>query len=136
MRCRPVLIALTLLPAASTAQADEVGSFSNNWTGNEIVAEAIADPEIEGVTCHTAHFERGLLDRLSKGNWLEDPSNASIDCWQTGPLVTGDISLDEEGEEVFSTSRPRPMLILKVSRTDQDHSCPNHEQERQMVLAG
>jgi CreA protein len=46
--------------------------------------EAIADPEVEGVTCHIAHFARGLLDRLTKGNWFEDPSNASIDCRRPG----------------------------------------------------
>lgn len=104
------LATLLLLAAAFAAHADEVGSFSNDWTGNGIVVEAIADPKVDGVTCHIAHFERGLIDRLTQGNWFEDPSNASIDCRQTGPLVIGDIALDEEGEEVFSE---RKSLIFK-----------------------
>ena len=29
---------------------------------------ALHDPEVDGVTCHIAYFERGLIDRLSKGN--------------------------------------------------------------------
>jgi CreA protein len=92
------------------APADEVGSFTNDWTGNGIVVEAIADPKIEGITCHIARFDRGFLDKLTKGNWFEDPSNASIACRQTGPIVIGDIERDESGEEVFSQ---RLSLIFK-----------------------
>jgi CreA protein len=95
-----VLLALGML--ASPAAADEVGSFTNDWTGNGIVVDAIPDPEIQGITCHLSHFERGLIDKLRKGNWFEDPSNAAISCRQTGPIVIGEIELDEEGEEVFS----------------------------------
>jgi CreA protein len=62
------------------------------------------------VTCHVAYFERGLIDRLQKGNWFEDPSNSSIACQQTGPITIGDISLYEEGEEIFKN---RTSLIWK-----------------------
>src|SRR5436190_20440902 len=92
--------ALTLL--AATARADEVGSFTNDWTGNGIVVEAIENPGVQGVTCHLAHFSRGILDRLTKGNWFEDPSNASIACRQTGPIAIGKIEEGPKGEEVFS----------------------------------
>jgi CreA protein len=68
---------------AGPAVADEIGRFSNDWTGNSLVVEAIADPKVQGVTCHIVHFDRSLIDRLSKGNWFEDPSNASIACRQT-----------------------------------------------------
>jgi CreA protein len=100
---------LALVPAAS-AGAEEIGSFSNDWMGNDIVIEAIPDPEVQGVTCHVTHFERGMLDRLAKGNWFEDPSNSSIACRQTGPIVIGDIERDSEGEEVFDE---RKSLIFK-----------------------
>ncbi len=99
-----------LMLLVSAAAADEVGSFTNDWTGNGIVVEAIADPKIEGITCHIARFDRGLIDKLTKGDWFEDPSNASIACRQTGPLVIGDIERDEGGEEVFSQ---RISLIFK-----------------------
>jgi CreA protein len=103
---------LLAIPAA----AEEVGRFSNDWSGNEIVVEAIEDPKVQGVTCHITHFERGLIDRLRKGNWFEDPSNASIACRQTGPLVIGDIELDEEGEEVFNERKSLVFKNLAVRR--------------------
>jgi CreA protein len=60
------------------------------------------DPKVQGVTCHVSYFERGIIDRLQKGNWFEDPSDSSIACRQTGPIKIGDIELDENGEEVFN----------------------------------
>ena len=82
-------LTLLTLPALP-APAEEVGSFTNDWTGNGIVVEAIPDPKVEGITCHIARFDRGFLDKLTKGNWFEDPSNASISCRQTGPIVIGE----------------------------------------------
>jgi CreA protein len=96
--------------------AEEIGSFTNDWSGNEIVVEAIEDPKVQGVTCHVTHFERGLIDRLRKGNWFEDPSNASIACRQTGPIVIGDIERDDEGEEVFNERKSLVFKNLAVRR--------------------
>lgn len=105
------LLALVFaLTAASPALAEEVGSFRNDWTGNAIVVDAISDPKVQGVTCHITHFDRSLIDRLSKGNWFIDPSNSSIACRQTGPIVIGDINMSKHGEEVFSE---RLSLIFK-----------------------
>jgi CreA protein len=93
--------ALSALSLAGGARAEEVGEVGVDWLGNDIIVEAITDPEVEGVTCHVAYFERGLVDRLQKGNWFEDPSNTSIACRQTGPIRIGDIDLSKDGEEVF-----------------------------------
>lgn len=112
MRSGYLLSTLALL-AGLPAAADEIGSFSNDWTGNGIVVEAITDPKIEGVTCHLARFDRSLIDRMTKGNWFEDPSNSAIACTRTGPVVIGDIEKDEEGEDVFSE---RASLIFKSIR--------------------
>jgi CreA protein len=101
---------LALSGVTGTARADEVGGFKNDWTGNKIVVEAIADPKVQGITCHLTHFDRSVIDRLRKGNWFEDPSNSSIACRQTGPLAIGDIKTDEAGEEVFSE---RASLVFK-----------------------
>ena len=106
---RFLLIAAFLI-AAAPAFAEEVGSFRNDWTGNSIVVEAVHDPKVDGVTCHLTHFDRSLIDRLSKGNWFIDPSNSSISCRQTGPITVHDISLSAKGEEVFSE---RLSLIFK-----------------------
>ena len=121
MRTACLLVAAGALLAIPAA-AEEVGRFTNDWSGNEIVVEAIEDPKVRGVTCHITHFERGLIDRLRKGNWFEDPSNASIACRQTGPLVIGDIELDEEGEEVFNERKSLVFKNLAVRRIyDQAH---------------
>jgi len=99
-----------------SASAEEVGEVGVDWVGNDIVIEAIADPDVKGVTCHIAYFERGLIDRLSKGNWFEDPSNASIACRQTGPIEIGDIDRSKDGEDVFRTSRSIILKSLRVKR--------------------
>ncbi|MEO3387492.1 CreA family protein [Mesorhizobium sp. CAU 1741] len=103
------LVAATAL-AASPARAEQVGEVGVDWLGNDIIVEAVHDPKVEGVTCHVTYFERGIIDRLQKGNWFEDPSNSSIACRQTGPLVVGDIDMGDGGEEVFSQ---RQSLIWK-----------------------
>lgn len=109
----PLAAALAL---ATPAAAEQVGEVGVDWVGNDIIIEAISDPEVEGVTCHIAYFERGLIDRLSKGNWFEDPSNASIACRQTGPIVIGDIDRDQNGENVFRESRSIVLKSLRVKR--------------------
>ena len=53
------------------------------------------------MTCHVSYFDRGVIDRLQKGNWFENPSDTAISCKQTGPIKIGEISFDEGGEEVF-----------------------------------
>ncbi len=98
------------------AKAEQVGEIGVDWVGNDIIIEAIADPDVAGVTCHVAYFERGLFDRLSKGNWFEDPSNASISCRQTGPIEIGDIDRDDNGEDVFRASRSIILKSLRVKR--------------------
>ena len=100
----------------SPASAEQVGNVDVDWLGNDIVIEAFSDPEVSGVTCHVSYFERGLLDRLQKGNWFEDPSNSAISCRQTGPITLGDIELDDEGESVFSERRSIVWKSLKVTR--------------------
>ncbi|NNE52980.1 MAG: CreA family protein [Sulfitobacter sp.] len=106
------LIALTCLPA----QSEVVGNVDVDWLGNDIIVEALADPKVKGVTCHLSYFERGLIDRLQKGNWFEDPSNSSISCRQTGPIEVGDIDRSNEGETVFSERRSIIFKTLKVKR--------------------
>ena len=112
---RLALIAgLSLAPL--TAQAEEIGRVGVDWVGNDIVIEAIADPKVAGVTCHVSYFERSTWDRLTKGNWFEDPSNNSIACRQTGPITIGNIAMGPEGEQVFRESRSLIFKSLSVTR--------------------
>ena len=109
------LTALCLLTAAATAE--EVGRVGVDWVGNDIVVEAFADPEVQGVTCHVAYFERSVYDRLSQGNWFEDPSYSAVDCVQTGPIVLGKgVSTAAKGETVFSERQSLILKSLKVTR--------------------
>ena len=107
---RSLIVSCLTLFAMSQADADDVGRFRNDWTGNGIVVEAVVDPKVQGVTCHISRFSRGVIDRLSKGDWFIDPSNSSIACHQTGPITIGDIDTSTNGEEVFSE---RLSLIFK-----------------------
>lgn len=101
-RIGPVLGAAVLLLAACGGGADEVGEFKNDWLGNEIKVEALRDPNVPGVICHFTHFDRGVWDRLGKGNWFEDPSNASIACQRSGAIDLSGVADGKGGEEVFS----------------------------------
>lgn len=103
------------LLTATPAFAQEVGRVGVDWGGNDVVIEAIQDPDVPGVTCHLAYFSRSVLDRLSQGNWFEDPSNSAIQCTRTGTidataLVPGD------SESVFSEGRSLVFKSLKVQR--------------------
>ncbi|PJI84492.1 CreA protein [Yoonia maricola] len=101
---------------ATASSADQVGNVDVDWLGNDIVIEAFSDPQVDGVTCHVSYFERGLIDRLKKGNWFEDPSNSAISCRQTGPIVIGDIDRSDEGESIFSERRSIIWKSLSVKR--------------------
>jgi CreA protein len=94
-------LAVLALTATVPASAQQVGEVGVDWLGNDIVVEAVKDPKVEGVTCHVSYFDRGVIDRLQKGNWFEEPSDTAISCQQTGPIKIGDIDLGQGGEEIF-----------------------------------
>ncbi|WP_323008406.1 CreA family protein [Paracoccus sp. (in: a-proteobacteria)] len=112
----------TLALIAAPASAEVVGKVGVDWVGNDIIVEAIADPEVQGVVCHLAYFDRSVIDRLSQGNWFEDPSNSAIECTRTGPISIGDIRRGPKGEDVFSASRSLIFKSLRVKRIyDEDN---------------
>ena len=114
---------LALALAACARSADKVGEFKNDILGNEIVVEALADPGVPGIVCHFAHFDRGFWDRVGKGNWFEDPSNASIDCQRAGRVDLSGADLDTNGQEVFSQRQSLFFKQVAVRRMiDLDHS--------------
>ena len=114
MRIIWLVVALAALSHASAAE--QVGEVGVDWVGNDIVIEAFEDPKVKGVTCHLAYFDRSVVDRLSQGNWFEDPSYSAVDCSQTGPITLGDIETGDSGEEVFSEGRSLILKSLKVTR--------------------
>jgi len=110
--------AAALLMAALPAQvmAEEVARVGVDWVGNDVIVEAIHDPKVSGVTCHLAYFSRSVLDRLSQGNWFEDPSNSAIQCTRTGPIDLSEIDTGDDGEKVFSEGRSLVFKSLSVRR--------------------
>lgn len=116
LTCLATAAALSLGFLAAPASAEVVGEVGVDWIGNDILVEALEDPEVKGVTCHVTYFERGVIDRLKNGNWFEDPSNNSIACRQTGPIEVGNIDLSKEGDEVFREGMSLIFKQLVVNR--------------------
>lgn len=110
------VLALFAILASSPVLAEQVGKVRVDLMGNDILVEAFADPQVQGVTCHISYFSRSVLDRLSQGNWFEDPSNSAIECARTGPIVIGEIRRGARGEEVFSQGRSLIFKSLEVHR--------------------
>jgi len=108
--------AIATVTLAACSNPDEVGSVGVDWTGNDVVIDAVADPEVDGVVCHVARFSRSLLDRLQQGNWFEDPSYSALDCSATGPITIGDISTRPGGEEIFRENTSLIWKSLRVTR--------------------
>ena len=113
---RIIWLAVALAALSHAAAAEQVGEVGVDWVGNDIIIEAFEDPKVKGVTCHLAYFDRSVVDRLSQGNWFEDPSYSAVDCSQTGPITLGDIDEGTGGEDVFSASRSLIFKSLKVTR--------------------
>lgn len=117
MGFRASLAALALIAGCTgVGSAETVGKVGVDWTGNDILVDAVPDPKVQGVTCHVTYFDRSVIDRLRKGNWFENPSNSSIACRQTGPITIGDIELGKGGEEVFRAGLSLIWKSLVVTR--------------------
>jgi CreA protein len=110
------ITALLALLLVACGDSREVGSVGVDWTGNDIAIEAVADPEVDGVVCHLAYFNRSFIDRVSQGNWFEDPSYSALDCSVAGPITIGDINTRPGGEEVFRQGRSLIWKSLRVTR--------------------
>ena len=110
------LLLIGTLAACGNNEARNVGSVGVDWTGNDIAVESVPDPEVAGVICHVAYFNRSLIDRLQQGNWFEDPSYSAVDCAAAGPVTIGNINTNKGGEEIFKQSRSLIWKSLRVSR--------------------
>ncbi|MFS2154105.1 MULTISPECIES: CreA family protein [unclassified Rhizobium] len=117
-RLRNLVLSAAILAgvSAGAAYADVVGKVGVDWIGNDILVDAVADPEVKGVTCHVSYFDRSVIDRVKNGNWFEDPSNSAISCHQTGPIEIGDIDLSKGGDEVFKSGISLVWKKLVVTR--------------------
>ena len=117
------LAALALLAACGGDREGQVGEFSNDLLGNEIMVEAVRDPDIPGVVCHVTYFDRSVLDRLRQGNWFENPSNSSVACQRIGPIELGGVRTTQAGQEIFNQRQSLFFKNVAVRRiVDLDNS--------------
>ena len=122
-RAAGALVLVVLLAACGKDNATGVGKINVDWTGNDIAIEAVEDPDVKGVVCHLAYFNRSIVDKLQQGNWFEDPSYSAIDCNADGPITIGRISLASGGEEIFKEQRSLIWKSLRVNRVyDKDNN--------------
>jgi CreA protein len=105
-----------LAACGNNNNSTNVGSVGVDWTGNDIAVEAVADPEVQGVVCHVAYFNRSLIDRLQQGNWFEDPSYSAIDCSASGAVTVGNISTSQSGDDIFKKQTSLIWKSLRVTR--------------------
>jgi CreA protein len=108
--------AVAAVALAACGDSREVGNVGVDWTGNDISIDSVADPDVAGVVCHLAYFNRSFIDRLQQGNWFEDPSYSALDCSVTGPITIGDIQNRAGGEEIFKEGRSLIWKSLRVTR--------------------
>lgn len=116
VRAAGALVLIAVLAACGKNNATDVGKIGVDWTGNDIAIEAVEDPQVKGVVCHVAYFNRSLIDRLQQGNWFEDPSYSAIDCAASGPVTIGSINLGAGGEEIFKKQTSLIFKSLRITR--------------------
>ena len=104
------------LAACGGDQSKQVAKVGIDWTGNDINIEAVEDPQVKGVVCHVAYFNRSIIDKLQQGNWFEDPSYSAIDCNAEGPIIIGRLDMSAGGEEIFKEQRSLIWKSLRVNR--------------------
>jgi CreA protein len=115
-RVAGTVLLVVLLAACGKDNAQSVSKISVDWTGNDIAIDAVEDPDVKGVVCHVAYFNRSLIDRLQQGNWFEDPSYSAIDCAATGPVTIGKISMSPGGDEIFKKQTSLIFKSLRITR--------------------
>jgi CreA protein len=83
------VLAAGLLLATPFALADNVGCVTTAWkiigANHKVCVDAFHDPKVLGVTCHVAQARTGGVS--GSLGLAQDPSQFSLACRQTGPIV-------------------------------------------------
>ena len=78
-----------LLFCAAGVRAEQVGCVTTAWkligSNHRICVEAFNDPKVPGVTCHVSQARTGGV--AGTFGLAQDPSEFSLACRQTGPIV-------------------------------------------------
>jgi len=102
-----IRIAIALILLSFTASAEPIGTVKTTgmFFKDSVTIHAVDDPTIGGVTCYVTTTEIG-------GPNLEDPTDSSIACRQTGP-IRGTL---KAGQDVFNQSKS--ILFFKKMHVD------------------
>jgi catabolite regulation protein CreA len=107
-------------PSPANAESSKVvGSFKGSGLvfKDTLKIERFEDPKVQGVVLYISNFERPVTEKLSGGNFFNDPSYASVACARTGTVSIADnIAKGPGGEEVFEESRSLLFKTLRVQR--------------------
>lgn len=84
---------LTLLCSLSlwalSASAEQIGCVTTEWkllgANHRVCVESFSDPKIPGVTCHVSQARTGGVS--GSFGLAQDPSQFSLSCRQTGPIL-------------------------------------------------
>jgi CreA protein len=78
-----------LLCGVNVAQAASIGCVTTAWkligANHKVCVEAFDDPKVSGVTCHVSQAKTGGV--AGALGVAQDPSQFSLACRQTGPMV-------------------------------------------------
>lgn len=118
---RSLLLALAAI--TTPALADEVGCVTTAWkligANHKICVEAFHDKKIPGVTCHVSQARTGGVS--GSLGLAQDPSEFSLACRQTGPIVLPDKLPKEETVFAEDTS-----ILFKETRIVRMWDAPNN----------
>lgn len=129
-----LFVVLGMTAPAVTARADdsEVGCVTTEWkllgANHQVCVFAFQDPRIPGVSCFISQAKTGGIS--GSLGLAEDPSNFSVSCSRTGPIVVPDKlpareSVFRESTSVFFKAtrvtrlwdkRRNTLIYLAVSR--------------------
>ena len=115
------MAALTASPQPAFANESKVvGQLKGSGLvfKDTLTIERFDDPKVKGVVLYISNFDRPVTEKLSKGNFFSDPSQASVACARTGQKVAiaDNINKSTSGEEVFEESRSLLFKTLRVQR--------------------
>ena len=120
------MVALTASPQPAFAiDSKVVGQLKGSGMvfKDTLTIERFEDPKVKGVVLYISNFDRPVTEKFSKGNFFNDPSQASVACARTGQKVAiaSNINKTPQGEEVFEESRSLLFKTLRVQRVyDED----------------
>ena len=80
---------LSLLLVAVSVKAETIGCVTTAWkligANHKVCVEAFHDPKVSGVTCHVSQARTGGVS--GSLGLAQDPSQFSLACRQTGPIM-------------------------------------------------